>query len=178
MSQTNIFVFINIFGGIAVLGSYIVCLMMFPEQREPLWGGVVGTTRNVVVTFMLLAAAGYLTFLYISIFNVSADVFSSKSPLNGNLILILTISFLISSTIWMPASVAFLETSNSLFWYLSVASLWIAALSLVGLLISVTTTDFSTTSNIPKILSVGGLAIITFHCLVFDAIMWVSRFPN
>ena len=68
MSQTNIFVFINIFGGVAVLGSYIVCLMMFPEQREPLWGGVVGTTRNVVVTFMLFAAAGYLTFfIYINI---------------------------------------------------------------------------------------------------------------
>lgn len=178
MSQTNIFVLINVVGGIAVLGSYVLCLMMFPEQREALWGGVVGTTRNIVVISMLFSAAGYLAFLYISVFNVSTDLFSDKSLLDGNLILLLALSFLLASTVWMPASVGFLETSNNVYLNLSVASLWIAALSLVGLLVTVFLTDFSTTSNLPKILSIVGLGMITFHCLVFDAIMWVSNFPK
>ena len=39
-------------------------------------------------------------------------------------------------------------------------------------------TDFSGASNLPKIISVAGLGMITFHCLVFDAIMWVSNFPK
>ena len=178
MLQTNIFVLINVVGGIAVLGSYVLCLMMFPEQREALWGGVVGTTRNIVVISMLFSAAGYLAFLYISVFNVSTDLFSDKSLLDGNLILLLALSFLLASTVWMPASVGFLETSNNVYLNLSVASLWIAALSLVGLLVTVFLTDFSTTSNLPKILSIVGLGMITFHCLVFDAIMWVSNFPK
>ena len=178
MSQTNIFVLINVVGGIAVLGSYVLCLMMFPEQREALWGGVVGTTRNIVVISMLFSAAGYLAFLYISVFNVSTDLFSEKSLMNGNLILILALTFLLSSTAWMPTSVAFLETSNNLYWNLSVASLWVAAISLIGLFIAVFITDFSGASNLPKIISVAGLGMITFHCLVFDAIMWVSNFPK
>ena len=56
------------------------------------------------------------------------------------------------------------------------SSLWVTALSLLTLTIIATTTSTSEISQASKNAAVIGLAYITFHCLVIDAIVWVSMF--
>ena len=47
MPSKNIFLSVNIVGGILVLGGYALGLSMYPEYNEALWGGVQGTLRNI-----------------------------------------------------------------------------------------------------------------------------------
>ena len=63
MSTTQIFVLINLIGGIAVLGSYVSGLWYFPELKKPLWGGVPGFLRIFFTMSMVGAAVGYLAFV-------------------------------------------------------------------------------------------------------------------
>ena len=70
-----VFALVNVIGGVAVLGSYAWCLDTYPEHREALWGGVQGTLRSMFSLSMFLAAAGYLTFCYATIFQGGAMTF-------------------------------------------------------------------------------------------------------
>ena len=56
MSTTQVFLLINLTGGIAVLGSYFVGLRSSPDLAESLWGGVTGNLRIYFTLSMLLAA--------------------------------------------------------------------------------------------------------------------------
>ena len=43
MPSKNIFLSVNIVGGILVLGGYALGVSFYPEYNEALWGGVQGT---------------------------------------------------------------------------------------------------------------------------------------
>lgn len=47
MSTRIIFTLVHIFGGMAVLGGYAWCLVIYPENRDALWGGAHGTLRSI-----------------------------------------------------------------------------------------------------------------------------------
>ena len=64
MSTQYLFLVVNLLGGCAVLGGYIVCLSAYPQHGEALWGGIQGDLRNVFIASMLLAASGYLVFCF------------------------------------------------------------------------------------------------------------------
>ena len=50
---------INIIGGILVLGGYIYALIQHPNTRSDLWGGVPEEWRMWIVSSMFFAAFGY-----------------------------------------------------------------------------------------------------------------------
>lgn len=176
MSGTITFLIINMIGGTAVLGGYLVCLYVFPSQREALWGGVQNGWQSVFTVSMIIAAAGYLAFSYGILFKSSPEEFSSRLLDTKHAISILCMIFLISAAIWMPATIAYLKTSNSIWWILSVISLWITAISLFTTTFIVITHPLAIPSIFYRGLTIAGISYITFHCLVLDAIIWVSRF--
>ena len=176
MSGTITFLTINIIGGIAVLGGYAVCLYFFPDQREALWGGVQNGLQSIFTVSMLLAATGYLAFSYGIMFKSSPEEFSSKLFASRYSISILCLIFLISASIWMPATIAYLKTNNSIWWILSVTSLWITAISLFIATTILITNPLAIPSSFYRVLAISGISYITFHCLVLDAIIWVTRF--
>ena len=45
MSTQYLFLVVNVFGGCAVLGGYIVCLSSYPQHGEALWGGMMMEQR-------------------------------------------------------------------------------------------------------------------------------------
>ena len=177
MSSTHVFVLVNILGGVSVLGSYIFCLLMYPEHREALWGGVDASVKPIFVGSMLIAALGYMLFLYFMIFKSGADMFDSGMLFGRFTPSIICAVFLIAGTIWMPATVGYLNAPQHLFWNIVVASLWVTATSLIFLTLVVLVTIINE-MTFTKILSVCGLGYITLHCLILDAIIWVNRFPR
>ena len=176
MPATATFLFVNIIGGLAVLGGYIICLYCFPAQREMLWGNVQGDMRYAFIISMLLATAGYLAFAYGILLESDPSEFLSRVLDTKQGISILCMIFLLSAASWMPATIAYLKTSNSLWWIISVTSLWVTAISLFAATIIVISSPLAIPSTFHRILTISGISVITFHCLVFDAIIWVYRF--
>lgn len=176
MSATTTFLITNVIGGSTVLGGYLICLYMFPSQREMLWGNIQGELRHVFTASMLFAAMGYLAFSYGILFKSNLPEFSSKFLDTKHVISILCMIFLVSSTIWMPATITYLKTSNSIWWIIGVTSLWITAISLLTATVIVISSPLAITSTFYRVLTISGISYITFHCLVLDAIIWVSKF--
>ena len=176
MPSIMIFLSVNIVGGILVLGGYALGLSMYPEYNEALWGGVQGTLRNIFTISMLPAAVGYLTFCYITMFKNGAEAINRNSIIGQHPASVLSAIFLASAAVWMPTLIAYIHTGESYWWILSVSSLWITGLSLLTLTIITSNTSTSEMSQLSKNAAVIGLAYITFHCLVIDAIVWVSMY--
>ena len=176
MSTTNIFLLINLTGGIAVLASYFIGLRSSPDLAEGLWGGVTGNLRMFFTLSMLFAALGYLAFCYFFVFGGLGLALSDSGLALGSLSLVAI--FLISAAIWMPASIQYLNTSNSLWWFLSVIVLWATALALLVLTIIVGIFTPDSLESSVKYISVVGLGWISFHCLVLDACIWVALFKH
>ena len=176
MSSKNMFLGVNTFGGILVIGGYVLGFTFYPEYSEALWGGVNGTLRNIFTISMLPAAGGYLTFCYVSVFKNGAEAINKNSIIGPHSVSVLSAMFLVSAAVWMPTLIAYIHTGQNYWWALSVTSLWITALSVLALTIVTSISSTPGISRVSKYASVVGLAYITFHCLVIDAIVWVSMF--
>ena len=177
MSSTQLFLLINVIGGISVLGSYFICLAFYPEFRTSLWGGVDGSLRKLFTASMLPAAIGYLVFFYFMVFKLDTGSFENQTFWRQHGPSMICLIFLTASTVWMPATISYLTTSNQSWWLIAVASLWISAVSLI-VLIPVIYWGTITVSPLYKYLGILGLLYITFHCTVLDALIWVAKFPK
>ena len=175
MTAENLFLIVNIVGGLAVLGGYAAGLGLYPQHGAALWGGVDGTLRTVFTVSMLPAATGYLAFCFYALFQ--GGISQEHEILGTYWAAILSAIFLISAAIWMPTSIGFIHTGNSYWWIIAIASLWITALSVIALTGTVASTpDLPATFS--KYTAITGLAYMTFHCLVLDAIIWVWLFDK
>ena len=125
---------------------------------------------------MFLAAAGYLTFCYVTIFQREVMTFGKDTVVGANTIVVLGIVFLASAALWMPSSIAYIRSGEGAWWAICVASLWVTALSLLLMTGVTVISPMDEISEISKCASVAGLAYITMHCLILDAIGWVMLF--
>jgi hypothetical protein len=174
MSNVSLFSLVNVLGAILVLGGYVVTLMLFPEHRAALWGGVKGTTQSFFRFSMLLAAAGYLVFIFVVLLKSNPN---STNTEEFRLLTVICLIFLLASAIWMPVTVAYIWKQHVFLWILSVSSLWITVAALISLVVLFSISDIGIESSKLKLISIIGLIYITFHCLVLDAIIWVFKFP-
>ena len=179
MSPTEVFVVVNIIGGICVLSSYAYELLVHPRYRLALWGGVSGTTRNIFIVSMLPSAIGYLMFFYYMSFTAGMSLFvdSYSMPIMRYAPTILATIFLASSSLWMPSTMHYLHSQRVVWWHITVSSLWLTAFSLLLLTLLLIFTD-NGIDSLTRYLGIGGLVYITFHCLVMDAFIWTRKFPN
>ena len=174
MPTTSVFFLVNLVGGVAVLGSYCAGLYLYPEHRTALWGGVAGNWKTLFTTSMFFAAAGYLVFCYTMTISDGAN---ESSFLGKYTFIILAAAFLFSASVWMPATLQYLDTKNEIWWIASVTSLWITAASLTCLGLAFNATEFPHVNLFQNSVTLIGIIWITCHCLVFDAIIWAAKFP-
>lgn len=177
MTHSQIFTLINGLGGAAVIGSYAVVLIAYPETKEYLWGGIGGVWRSIFTGSMIVAGSGYLMFVSMVLFGSGAEFFDRGNIMGTHTLSFLCAIFLGSATVWMPSTVAYINTQLLVWWIVAVSVLWITALSLIAMGIVVATTSADET-NLCKFLALSGLLYISFHCLVLDAVVWVSKFPK
>ena len=145
-----------------------------------LWGGIDGNLRNVFSVSMLTATLGYLMFLYSMVFKSGTDVFGNDSLLGSYTPSIFCAVFLTASTIWMPATIIYIHTTQRLWWNIAATSLWVTAGSLIALLGLLGTTyggniDWASRQ---RCLAIVGLGYLAFHCTILDAMIWIARFPR
>ncbi len=174
MTNASLFFLVNLVGGIAVLGSYCAGLYLYPDQRTALWGGVVGNWRTLFTSSMFFAAAGYLFFCYTM---TTSDAANESSFLGKYTFIILAAAFLFSASVWMPATLQYLDTRNEIWWVVSVTSLWLTVASLICMVLAFSFTEFPNVTLSQNYVTLIGIIWIAFHCLVFDAIIWVTKFP-
>ena len=175
MSSQYLFLVVNLIGGCAVLGGYIVCLSSYPQHGEAMWGGIQGDLRNVFIGSMLIAAAGYIVFCF---YVICLDGVSGDQRISLHLwATIISSIFLLSAALWVPTTISFIHLGNTTLWVVAVTSLWVTAGSLVGLTaILVLNPELPTTLG--RYIAILGIAYITFHCIVLDALIWVRLFDR
>ena len=69
--QQIVLLIINVFGGIAVIGSYVIGLITHPGTGNALWGGMPESVRPIYYVSMIIAALGYFAFIYFVLFRIT-----------------------------------------------------------------------------------------------------------
>ena len=171
------FLWVNIIGGIAVLGGYIFALLSHPETRSDLWGGVPIQWRVWIVSSMFLAAFGYCYAMYYMVINEGLSLHFFWGKVDAAKMIILLILFLSSSSLWIYTTFSYIDSPTYLKWAFVQAELWITAISILLITIGLVTAS-GVEQPLKHNISILGLSLISFHCLVLDAMLWINRFPR
>lgn len=165
---------VNLLGGAAVIGSYILGFLTRPDASTALWGGVPESIRPLYTAGMILAAAGYLiVFAYF----LRADgreprlgQWSGYSLLTGLYLLIL-----VPSILWMPMSIwALVRSSEALAWLVRLDLVLVGA-GAIGVLLALLK-ERSGRSSPFHTMAVLGSAALCLQTVVMDAVIWSSLF--
>jgi hypothetical protein len=135
--QKRLMLWINVLGGVAVLGSYAHGLWTHPAGGAELWGGVPEALRPVYTGSMLLAAAGYFAFTYLLLFRLDPAA-RVAGRFRFGLFNVLYAGILAPSVLWMPLTFAMLRQPGAGLWLairLTLALVGLASLGLLGALL-------------------------------------------
>lgn len=159
------FAWINVLGGLAVLGSYAWGLSSHPETRSDVWGGVPASLQGLYTLNMLLAAGGYFFFSGFLFRRVDARGFGVFNALYAVI--------LVGSALWMPLTFRMLAApSAGLWWIIRLDLLAVGAASLAVLL----ALWAGRPEPAPRSARLGA----AFFCLqtaLLDALVWPAFFP-
>lgn len=164
---------INLLGGTAVIGSYVLGLSAHPGQTEALWGGVPVGLRPFYAVNMLFAAAGYLTIFFLLLLRVDSSATIGNLPFwTLNLVYLF---ILIPSALWMALTFSVADGYTLGRWAAVVTVLALTGLASVGLLASVIALEPRLPSTLYWITVVGGIFLV-LQTAVLDAIVWTSYY--
>lgn len=165
---------INIFGGTAVLGSYVYGLRSAPNAAALLWGGVPEALRPLYTTNMFLAAAGYFAFSAF-ILQLSTTDTRVSSRFGFGLFNVLYAAILIPSALWMPLTLLAVEQSALVWLWLVRIVLAAVGLASLGLLMALLNVQPRRPAWLQRIAVLGSL-FFCFQTVILDAVVWVAYF--
>jgi hypothetical protein len=174
-TQQIVFLIINIIGGVAVIGSYILGLSGQEGGANVLWGGIPEKIRTVYVISMILSALGYFAFLYFILFRLTPTEVSIASIFGFSLFYAIFLMILLPSAFWMPLTNAYVGNPTTGVWVLIRAVLFIVGLASFALVWAI----LSLQPKVPGIaywLAVAGSGYFAFHTAILDAIVWAALF--
>ena len=177
IKKQTLFLWVNIIGGIAVLGGYAYALAINPETRNALWGGIPESWKPLYTFSMFTSAIGYLYATYYLVFKGGLDLQFFWGKYKASLLTILISIFLISSSFWIHSTFSYIDSPTQSQWLTIQIELFITAIALILFTIGLVSAN-----GVGKILNhklaIIGCLLITFHCLILDAIIWTSKFPK
>ena len=163
-------IFVNILGGLAVLGSYAWGFLTYPNAGELLWGGVPDHFRSLYTTSMILAASGYFAFTTY-ILHLSPDDTMIQNQPGYRIFMILFAGILVPSALWLPLTVlAVGQASQALVWLVRLDLVLVAVASL-ALILSLLIVRPRKTIWYHR-LAILGCVFFCFQTVVLDAIIW------
>jgi hypothetical protein len=175
VTQQIILLIINVIGGIAVIGSYIIGLSGQAGGANTLWGGVPTSVRPIYGISMILSALGYFAFIYFILFRLVPAEVHIAGKFGFSLFYAIFLVILIASALWMPLTKAYVSNPGT--------GIWIGVrtvLVLVGLgSIALAWALLSLQTKTPAVfywLAVAGSAYFAFHTAILDAIVWAALF--
>lgn len=165
---------INLLGGIAVIGSYVLGLRAHPGQTEALWGGVPTGIRPFYGINMLFAAAGYLAILFILLLRVTPSTATlGKLPFwTLNLVYLF---ILVPSALWMSLTFSVAEGYTLGRWLAVVVVLALTGLASIALLASVIALTPRLPPGLYWLTVIGGIFLV-LQTTVLDAIVWTTYY--
>jgi hypothetical protein len=173
--QLIILLVINVLGGIAVIGSYIVGLKAGAGGANALWGGVPVNIRPIYGISMILAALGYFAFSYFIFFRVVPGEVSIAGRFGFSLFYVIFLLILIASALWMPLTNLYVANPSTGMWIGVRTVLALVGLGSIALLWALLSLETKLPS-IPYWLAVAGSAYFAFHTAILDAIIWAALF--
>lgn len=177
MSPRTLFILINIVGGIAVLGSYVIGFVREPVLRSQLWGNVPDSLRPVYTAFMFLAAAGYFFFTTYLLRYVGPGDVKLFGRYGMEMAIALYLLILIPSALWMPLTFSMLENPSNAQWLKVRLDLFAVGGASMALLIGLLTAT-GEAGGTHYWLAVTGTGAFTVQTLLLDALIWPAYFPH
>jgi hypothetical protein len=172
--QKKTWLAINLFGGIAVLASYVHGLATHPETRNQLWGSIPPELQAVYGVTMWLAAAGYFFFSYYFLVRTDADEVRFGRYEFG-LINALYALIMLCSALWMPLTFAYLDAPSSGLWLAVRVDLLLVGFGSIGLILALFTMR-PRAEGLAAVLAMLGLLLFAVQTAFLDPLVWPQFF--
>jgi len=166
---------INVLGGTAVIGSYVLGVISHTDAGSALWGGVPQTLRPLYTAGMLTAALGYFAFTGYLLLAVDAKEARIGGRFDFRVFNGLYIGILVPSALWMPLTFMMVQQPSTWLWLMIRVVLTVVGLSSLGLLAALLFLK-------PKRrrwaywLAVAGAVGFSIQTAILDALVWTAYF--
>lgn len=175
--QKKMMTALNLIAGPAVLVSYVLSANAYPSATvAKLWGEVPDAVRPYYTSWMFVAATGYFLFTYFLLFRVDADRVRIAGRWGFGLFNLLYLLILVPSAIWMPLTLAHIESPAPVTWALIVAGLWTTGLASLALIASLAALQPREPVTAWK-LAVVGSVFFAGQTFLLDSCVWPALFP-
>ena len=167
---------INILGGIAVLGSYVVGIATHPETSGAVWGGIPEGLQPVYTVSMFLAAGGYFLFTPYVYWQLDPEQVRVFGRYGYGAFLLIYAVILVPSALWMPLTFQMIDTPGAGLWLAIRLVLFAVGIASVALIAAVASAN-PAGSRTGRILAIVGAVAFAFQTAVLDAVVWPAFFP-
>lgn len=175
LAHKRFLLYVNVIGGLAVLGSYAWGFRTHPNAAVLLWGGVPNWIRPFYSVSMLCAALGYFAFTVYILFWIDPVPSRIFRRFRFSTFNIIYSAILFPSACWMPLTFLAIQTENPLTYWLVrmiLIVVGIASLSLLAALLSLRPRQSSWVNH----LAVLGSIFFCIQTAFLDAAIWGSYF--
>lgn len=167
---------VQIVGGVAVLGSYAWSIATH-DNPNAAWGGIPESAKPVYTVSMFAAAAGYLTFTFYFFFRVDP----SRATVGGRpafpVFTLLYVAALAASALWMPLTLEMVDRPNDALWLAIRIVLAVTGIASIGLIWAIYVVE-PRGSNAWRWAAVIGAVAFTWQTAVLDAAVWPAYFSS
>lgn len=167
---------LNVVGGVAVLGSYVLAFAYAPAVREGLWGGVPAWMQPLYTANMLCAAAGYFPFTARFVLGPQPEELAAAFRAPYRALHLAYALVLGPSALWLPLTAAMIATPSTLLWIAIRLDLALVALGALGLLYLATRDAVSTHARGAWLALLGTIPFV-LQTAVVDALVWPAFYP-
>jgi hypothetical protein len=168
---------LNVAGGLAVLGSYAHGIASNPLTRGDVWGGLPEGLRPLYTVSMLLAAAGYFAFSFFVFRRLDPHATRVAGGFGFGGFHILYALILIPSALWMPLTFAMLEAPSGLLWLAIRVTLALVGVGSLGMLVAVASAR-PAHAPVARAVAVAGAIAFSVQTALLDALVWPAYFPG
>ena len=176
-SKQVILLLINILGGVAVIGSYVLGIATHQNGSVALWGGVPASARSVYTASMLLSALGYFAFIYLVLFRLDTGSVKIAGTFDYRIFYVIFFVILGASALWMPSTFSYLANHSGGMWLIIRVVLIVVALGSIALVLALLGLQ-PRPSGWAFWLGVAGAVYFALHTTVLDAILWPILFQK
>lgn len=167
------FLLLNVLGGGAVLGSYVLWLSNPSHRPDVLWGRIGPTGQFLYTVSMFTAAAGYFAFFG---YLMRAELDRLAADDLAHLFTLFAL-ILFPSALWMPLTFEYLDASTAARWWAMRGVLGVVGAASAGLLLFVARRPHPTATRW-RLAALVGATAFTFQTGVLDALVWPLFFPR
>lgn len=171
------FALLNVLGGVAVLGSYVVGLAAHPESAGAIWGGVPDGLRPLYTVCMFLAAGGYFLFSHYVYLRLDADQVEVFGRFGFGAFVAIYAAILVPSALWMPLTFRMVEQPDETLWLAIRVVLSVVGLGSLLLIAAIRSAVPDGGERARRWATIGAVSF-SFQTAVLDALVWLAYFPH